>query len=388
MKIAKKRRKVNFLNKGVKKTKPIQSSSPITEEQTLTDQQAQAINLALKHHEAGDLPKAERIYQQVLQTDPGNPDALHFLGMIAHQVGKNENALDLISKALVIKPDIAEAHCNLGIVLKALCKPNEALRSYNKAIAINPDYAEAHSNLGNIFQELGNFGEAVKSYNKAVTIKPNNVQTHINLGLAFKELGRLDEAIVSYNRVIDIKPDLAEVHNDIGIVFQMLDKLDEAMASYRKAIAIKPDFVAAQKNLIKIKSFRLRQLYQQNERYLFCDELDESIRAGVINPIIGSLVSRSEIRYKTSHSNPFCKDPLKYVLKTDLIEKCDFKNIFVKTVKQILIGDTISYRNQSLLANGDQTAGNLFNLKVDSMIEIKRIINLEIEKYRSSFVNR
>ena len=60
----------------------------------------QALALALRHHEAGRLPEAEAIYQQILQNDPDHSDALHLLGLIAHQAGKHEEAVNLISKAL------------------------------------------------------------------------------------------------------------------------------------------------------------------------------------------------------------------------------------------------------------------------------------------------
>jgi protein O-GlcNAc transferase len=109
-----------------------------TEEQTLTIQQA--IDLAVQHHTGGDLPKAEGIYSQILQTDPNQPVALHLLGVIAHQVDKNDIAVDLITKALTIKPDYAEAHSNLGNAFHDQGKLEGAIASYNNAIAIKPDY--------------------------------------------------------------------------------------------------------------------------------------------------------------------------------------------------------------------------------------------------------
>ncbi len=78
------------------------------QQQTLTIQQA--IDLAVQHHNVGRLPEAENIYQQILQTNPDQPVALHLLGVIAHQVGKNDTAVDLIARALALKPDCAEAH--------------------------------------------------------------------------------------------------------------------------------------------------------------------------------------------------------------------------------------------------------------------------------------
>ena len=98
------------------------------QQQTLTIQQA--LDLAVQHHTAGRLPQAESIYNQILQSDPDQPVALHLLGVIAHQVGNNDIAVDLITKVLAIKPDYAEAHSNLGLALQDLGKLDVAIASY------------------------------------------------------------------------------------------------------------------------------------------------------------------------------------------------------------------------------------------------------------------
>ena len=99
--------------KAPKKTRPGQETIPSPEQQTLTIQQS--LDLAEQNHTAGDLPKAEEIYQRILQTTPNQPVALHLLGVIALQVGKNDIAVDLITRAVDLKPDLAEAHSNLGL---------------------------------------------------------------------------------------------------------------------------------------------------------------------------------------------------------------------------------------------------------------------------------
>jgi tetratricopeptide (TPR) repeat protein len=94
-----------------------------------------AIRLAVQPHTAGDLPRAEQIYQQILQSNPSQPDALHLLGVIAHQVGKNKVAVELISKAIAVRPDFAAAHGNLGNALRPLGRLQEAIASFNKSIS-------------------------------------------------------------------------------------------------------------------------------------------------------------------------------------------------------------------------------------------------------------
>ena len=60
----------------------------------------QAIDLAVQHHNSGDLSKAESIYRQILEAHPDQPQALHLLGVIAHQRGDHEQAVELIEQAL------------------------------------------------------------------------------------------------------------------------------------------------------------------------------------------------------------------------------------------------------------------------------------------------
>jgi len=143
---------------------------PTEQRQTLTIQQA--LELGVQHHTAGRLPQAENIYQQILQTHPDQPVALHLLGVIAHQGGKNDVAVDLITRALTAKPDYADAHSNLGLVLMELRRLDEAVMHYNKALDIKPGCAEAHFNLGNALKALGRLDEAVVHCRKAIILKP------------------------------------------------------------------------------------------------------------------------------------------------------------------------------------------------------------------------
>jgi len=217
------------------------------QQQTLTIQQA--IDLAVQHHNAGRLPEAENIYQQILQTNPDQPDALQLLGLIAHQVGKNDTAVDLITRALAIKPDLAEAHSNLGLVLQDLGKSEDAIASYCKALNLKSDYAVAHNNLGIVLQGLGKLDEAVASYHRALAVKSDYAEAHTNLSIALRKLGHLDEAVTSCRKALGIKPDLAEAHNNLGSVLREVGHLDEAVTSYGKALALKPDYAEAHNNL-------------------------------------------------------------------------------------------------------------------------------------------
>ena len=128
-------------------------------QQTVSIQEA--LDLGVEHHNAGRLPEAESIYQQILKADANQHVALQLLGVIAHQAGNNDTAVELITRAIALNPDYAEAHNNLGVALRDLGRLEDAVASYQKALAIKPDYTEARDNLTIASKELGNQDEAV-----------------------------------------------------------------------------------------------------------------------------------------------------------------------------------------------------------------------------------
>ena len=105
------------------------------------------LDRAMQHFNAGRLPQAKNIYQQIRQSIPSHPVALHMLGFIAHKMGKTEIVVDLISQAVAIAPDYIDAHNNLGNALKDTGRLDEAVASYRKALTLDPKFTDAHSNL-------------------------------------------------------------------------------------------------------------------------------------------------------------------------------------------------------------------------------------------------
>lgn len=132
-----------------------------------------AFQSAVEHHQAGRLPQAEAIYQQILQIKPNHPDVLGALGWLAHQTGKNSMAVDLIGKAIMANPSHAEYYCNLGVAHHALGRQDEAVACYRKALALKPEDAEAHYNLSIVLNNQGKQSEARASYQMALALKPD-----------------------------------------------------------------------------------------------------------------------------------------------------------------------------------------------------------------------
>ena len=56
---------------------------------------AERFAVALSHHQAGRLAEAESLYRQICAIEPDHVDSLHYRGVLAGQIGRNDSAIAL-----------------------------------------------------------------------------------------------------------------------------------------------------------------------------------------------------------------------------------------------------------------------------------------------------
>jgi protein O-GlcNAc transferase len=233
-------------------SKPLEQNPaavPVTSETALSKHEIRAaLEAGLAHHQTGRLAEAKRFYEQALAADARQADALHLLGVIAHQTGDDHTAVEIINTAIEISPTFATYHSNLGNALQALERYEDAIAAFEAAIRLHPDYAEAHYNLGNPFLALGRFDAALAAIETAIRLKPAYAEAFSNRGKALMGLGRADEAMASFQNAIRLQPGYAEGHFKLGSALLTLGRFDGAIAAYSTAIRLKPDYVEALSN--------------------------------------------------------------------------------------------------------------------------------------------
>ena len=77
------------------------SSESPTRELTLEE----AISFAILLQKNEQLAEAHELFRRVLEAAPDHPRALHYAGVLAHQQGRNDEALALIERSLALVPD-------------------------------------------------------------------------------------------------------------------------------------------------------------------------------------------------------------------------------------------------------------------------------------------
>ena len=177
---------------------------------------------AIKFHKSGDLDKAEKIYQNIINIEPKNFQAKHFLGIIFFSKKKYHEAIRLIEDSIIISPENFSAYNNLGNIFKELKKFDEAINFYKKAISIKKDYAIAYFNLAQVNKINLNYDLAVDYYNTAIIFDKNFYDSYYNLAELLENLKKYDAAIKCYNKLLVLKPDYPYL---LGSIFNLKLKI-------------------------------------------------------------------------------------------------------------------------------------------------------------------
>lgn len=247
---------------------------------------AAKLQAAVKLHQAGRFNEATAVYREVLRHDPRNSDALHLLGLAAHQQGDHDSALRHIGAAVALSPDQAGYQSNLGEAYRALGRLDEAVESYGRALRIDPRCAAAHHNLGHALRQRGDVARAADSYRAAIKVKPDYFDALASLarlligqrsyaealepaqraaalrpahaeaqhlhGQALLAMNRAAEAVEPLSRAAAQNPQSAVVANDLGGALMALKRYEEAEEWFRRALALDPTCGPAHLNLAQL----------------------------------------------------------------------------------------------------------------------------------------
>jgi predicted O-linked N-acetylglucosamine transferase (SPINDLY family) len=199
-------------------------------------------------HQQGQLEAAREQYLQALAATPLHFDALHLLGVIAHQQKNSAEAVRLIEQALATGVQLPIAYLNLGLAYGALQQWSQAARSYQQLLQFEPQHAQAHSLLGEALANEGDTSGAIAAFERACAFDPGSVQAHFNLGTTQATAGDLEASIQALRSALALQPDHIGANYNCGNALRRLDRHAEAIACYDAVLLVKPNHAEAHNN--------------------------------------------------------------------------------------------------------------------------------------------
>jgi predicted Zn-dependent protease len=133
--------------------------------------------LADVYADAGRGADAERMLRQLLATEPGNANALNYLGYLLAVRGEQlDEAIRLVRRALDAEPDNGAYLDSLGWALFRRGDLDEAEKYLVAAAAKLPENSEIQDHLGDLHARKGRFPEAIAAWTRALNGDGTDIQ--------------------------------------------------------------------------------------------------------------------------------------------------------------------------------------------------------------------
>jgi len=219
--------------------RPGQSSLPAPKRAELGYDEA--LQLALSMHQDRRVLAAEKLYRKLSEVRPDDPNPLHFLGVLLHQDGKSEEALELIDKSIAMDPGVASWHNNRGNVLLLLQRSDEARAAYERCRELEPGNPAVANNLACLLGALGEVETAEALFRDVLAREPGFADAHINFANLLVSTARVQEGMRHFGTSLELRPDDPKASRMMGLIFATSGQHEKAAQAFERWIAAEPD---------------------------------------------------------------------------------------------------------------------------------------------------
>lgn len=142
---------------------------------------------------------AAAIYQEILNEDPNQFDALHGMALIAARRADFENADAYFQKAYALNPNHVELLNDIGYMLYLQNRLDEAESVLRRAAAESPGHHRANNNLAMVLGQKGDFHAAFNLFAHA----NGTAAAYNNMAFVHYQRAEFDKAKELYARALD-----------------------------------------------------------------------------------------------------------------------------------------------------------------------------------------
>ena len=157
------------------------------------------------------IKKAVEISQKVLVLDESDSDVCALLGLIYRMQNRYEQAIIEGEKSLVLGPTNAQAHVLLAVTMNDVGRFDEAIELVKKAMRLHPYYPAYYLQwLGGAYRMTGRYEDALTVYKQLLDRSRKgefpSLRAHLFLADVYAELGREEEARAEAKELLRVDP--------------------------------------------------------------------------------------------------------------------------------------------------------------------------------------
>ena len=200
-------------------------------------------------HRQGEDAAAEALYQRILSEDPGHPEALHRIGVLALQAGRADRAIAYIGQAALAEPDHPAYHLDLGVALREHGHLEPARAAFSVASLLDDTDPAPRAAMADVLGRLGRPAEAATAWRAALTLAPSREDWQRGLGLALLAAGEPTEAAEVFRSALATRPETAETRHDLASALLAMGEPEAAERELRHLLSAAPRHARALNSL-------------------------------------------------------------------------------------------------------------------------------------------
>ena len=166
-----------------------------------------AVESAYRSFTGGNLPDAQKQYENALRQEPTSRDALLGLAMVHTRQNQGAQAAAYYLRMLELDPNDSTAVAGLvGMRSGDTAQSESRLKAI---LAANPEAGPALFALGNLYAQQNRWSEAQQAFFRAYTAAPDNPDYAYNLAIGLDRLNQGRLALTYYQRALVLSQDKA-----------------------------------------------------------------------------------------------------------------------------------------------------------------------------------
>lgn len=163
-------------------------------------------NLEENNHE-----HALRLFNEILNREPGHLQALRSKALIKISSGKKDEAEEFLLFAIEQQPQDDQLYQMLGTFYLNNNLPNKAVEQFARATEINDTNSIAHHGLGLLYAQVhGEHQKAIAHFSKTIEQLGTSADAYFNRGCSYMIIQNMTKAEADLRKAVDMDHSKAE----------------------------------------------------------------------------------------------------------------------------------------------------------------------------------
>lgn len=201
-----------------------------------------------------DLKTASLFLNEVIDVNPNSTEAFFYLANVFHLRGELGKAIKGFQRVLELDPHHTDAAISLSVIFNDIGKYEEAKAIFEKANNqvkntqgqglsdphLNKKFSLKHYEMAEMYASYSRCDEALFEYNKAATLDPDNLEIRIKIAKAYTKKGFTSKAFEELKRLKNEQPGYMPARIALGLLFYGNGNIIEAQAEWQNVLSREP----------------------------------------------------------------------------------------------------------------------------------------------------